>query len=164
MKLQVALEPFNGVIDPSFKCRSEEFTNFYLHELAGLAEARILAAFIAKDIQTGKVMGYITMSAKEIRKEEIGGEGRFSMWPMTLVGMLATHVDYENRGIGRTLVAHAFVRAMNAAEDVGSGGLLVEAIPGVEDYYVKMGFVHCNTTGKNRRTTKLFLPFPKKSE
>lgn len=164
MKQRVLLEPFDGVIDPSFKCKSEEFTNFYLSEMKELAEAKILVPYIARLEPSGKVVGFATLTAKEVRREEIGGTAKFAMAPVALLGQLATHEDYERQGIAESLVGFVFSRAMNSANEVASTGLIVDSVPSAVDYYAKLGFIKCSTAGKKRANTKMFLPFPKKSE
>lgn len=62
--------------------------------------------------------------------------------PVLLLGRLAIHKNYQQRGIGTAMLRDAIGRAMQAAAIVGVAALLVHAISEqARRYYLSRGFV-----------------------
>lgn len=61
--------------------------------------------------------------------------------PVVLIGRLAVDVRFSGQGLGYSLLQHAVITALGAAEDVGFRAILVHAInEGVVPFYEKFGF------------------------
>lgn len=73
--------------------------------------------------------------------------------PVTRLGRLAIRADLQGQGLGQLLLADAISRARNAAQAVGSAGIVVDAKDdGAARFYQHHGFVICD-----RDPIKLFL-------
>lgn len=62
--------------------------------------------------------------------------------PVVLLGRLAVHEDWTNRGIGGGLLKDAVLRSISAAEKIGVRALLCHALSErAKAFYTKHGFV-----------------------
>jgi GNAT superfamily N-acetyltransferase len=61
--------------------------------------------------------------------------------PVTLLGQLAVHKDYQRKGHAASLLLFALKTALRASEAVGSIGVITHPLDdGVRTFYAKWGF------------------------
>lgn len=98
--------------------------------------------FVAVD--EGKVLGYVTLMGKHVRRERIGGSGPED-WPVLLIARLAVRRDIQSSGVGKPLMRKAYEVALNN-HYIGSGctAVVVDAKtdtdPPAPGYYAKFVF------------------------
>ncbi|MDE3137991.1 MAG: GNAT family N-acetyltransferase [Acidobacteriota bacterium] len=95
--------------------------------------------------RAGKVVGYYSLSAGSVRREEspariARGLARHPIG-VILLARLAVDRNERGRGLGKTLLVDALARAMAAADAVGARAILVHAIDDeAAAFYRKFGF------------------------
>jgi predicted N-acetyltransferase YhbS len=78
--------------------------------------------------------------------------------PMTLLACLAIDEHEQRGGLGTALVLHAFNTALDAAELVGSRGILVHPInEELYRYYARFGFRRLNSVPSAEETSMYVL-------
>jgi len=91
------------------------------------------------------VVGYYALAAGSIAGDEAPGRLRRNMpdpLPVIVLGRLAVHSDWSDRGIGSGLLKDAILRSIQAAELIGVRALLCHAIDAnAKAFYLKHGFV-----------------------
>ncbi len=92
-----------------------------------------------------EVIGYYCLSAGAINHEGAPKSMRRNMpnpLPVLLLGRLAIHKKYHNRGLGSALLRDAMLRAVNVAQDAGIFAILVHALSeNAKKFYLSRGFV-----------------------
>jgi GNAT superfamily N-acetyltransferase len=93
----------------------------------------------------GRVIGYYSLSAGSVRKEEspariAKGLAKHSIG-VILLARLAVHRNERGKGLGKALLVDALSRAITAADAIGARAILVHAIDeGAVAFYKKFGF------------------------
>jgi ribosomal protein S18 acetylase RimI-like enzyme len=73
--------------------------------------------------------------------------------PVTRLGRLAVSVNLQGQGLGKLLLADAIFKSKNAAQTVGSAGIIVDAKDdAAASFYQRYGFMVCG-----EQPLKLFL-------
>lgn len=92
----------------------------------------------------GKVAGYYCLSSHSILREEAPLELSKSQpdpIPVVLLGRLATDKEFRGTGLGASLLQHATLRAIEAAETIGIRAVIVHAInEEAAKFYEKFGY------------------------
>jgi predicted N-acetyltransferase YhbS len=60
--------------------------------------------------------------------------------PVVILARLAVHSDHQGKGLGRSLLQDALLRAATAAESVGIRALVAHAEEGASGFYDRFGF------------------------
>jgi GNAT superfamily N-acetyltransferase len=127
-----AVEPLGPHHDrTAFSC-GEEPLDRYLKRQAGQDVARSLAAvFVLRDLETGRVAGYYTLSALSVELTEFPAEIRRKLprypIPTTLIGRLAVDASYQGQRLGKALLFDALRRAYRQRTQVGATAVVVDA-------------------------------------
>jgi GNAT superfamily N-acetyltransferase len=91
-----------------------------------------------------EIIGYFTLSAGSISKEQAGGrlaKRAPNPVPVVLLGRMGVHVRHQDQGFGGELVRQALQRAASSAENIGARGLLLHAIDDdAQGFYLHLGF------------------------
>lgn len=92
-----------------------------------------------------KVLAYYSLSAGAIIREAAPKKMQRNMpdpLPVLVLGRLAVHVDYQNKGLGSALLRDAMIRAISVASDAGIFAILVHALSEqAKRFYLSCGFV-----------------------
>jgi len=128
---------------PLFDCGKSSL-NDWLHRFA-LSNQQNDSARTYVLCRAGKVVGYYSLSAGAVRREEsparIAKGLRKHPIGVILLARLAVDCTEHGTGHGRTMLVDALSRAMTAADAIGARAMLVHAID--EDavaFYKKFGF------------------------
>jgi predicted N-acetyltransferase YhbS len=95
--------------------------------------------------RAGKVVGYYSLSAGSVRKEEsptriAKGLAKHPIG-VILLARLAVDRNEHGAGLGKTLLVDALARALTAADTIGARAILVHAVDeGAASFYKKFGF------------------------
>ncbi len=91
-----------------------------------------------------RVAGYYCLSSSSLEREDGPPALTAKMppsVPVVLLGRLAIDRDFQGMGLGISLLQHATMRALDAAETIGIRAILVHALSeGVVPFYEKFGF------------------------
>ncbi len=92
-----------------------------------------------------QVIGYYSLSAGAISHDATPKSMRRNMpnpLPVLLLGRLAIHKKFHNKGLGSALLRDAMLRAVNIAHDAGVFAILVHALSEeAKQFYLSRGFV-----------------------
>jgi predicted GNAT family N-acyltransferase len=108
---------------------------------------------------SGSIVGYYTLSAFSIESGELPDAiarklPRYPLLPATLIGRLAVSQAHHGRGLGRVLLADALKRSFNSTSNVGSIGVIVDALDeGARAFYIRHQFAQLKD-----HASRLFLP------
>lgn len=100
--------------------------------------------YVCIDGETGKVLGYYTLSAVAVEHADLPGKLRRNApnpVPAVLMGRLAIDTEAQGSGLGRFLVRDAILSTLAAAGRIGVRILLVHALhEQAAAFYEKLGF------------------------
>lgn len=92
-----------------------------------------------------KVIGYYGLSEGAICHESAPKPMRRNMpnpLPILLLGRLAIHKNYHNKGLGSALLRDAMLRAVSVAHDAWISAILVHALSDeAKKFYLSRGFI-----------------------
>lgn len=139
-----------------FSCEHAALTE-YLQRYAGQNERGDLAACFVALRDDARVLGYYTLSAHAVLRQELSHEQakglpRHDRIPAFLIGRLARDVSMKGAGLGELLLLDAFARL--AAGEASGRMLVVDPIDErAWRFYAKYGFAPLGAA-----TERLFLP------
>ncbi len=131
--------------------------NLYLQQFANQDQKRGLTrVYVLAEQQ--EIIGYYSICAHSVPTDQLPDNakpGSYQDAPFLLLGRLAVDLHYQGHGYGDALLFHAFSITSEAAEKIGTLGMIVDAKDEkAAGFYQKFGFQPLSAT-KNR----LVLPF-----
>ena len=127
-----------------FDCGVEPL-NEYLRKYALLNhQNRAARTYVA--MRENRLVGYYTLAAGSVSRSELParvaqGLGRYPV-PITVLARLGVDVSEKGKGLGRSLLKDAVLRAFQASELVGSRAIVTHAKDqGAKAFYQKFDFV-----------------------
>ena len=131
--------------------------NEYLQHIANQDQKRGLTrVYVLAEQQ--QIIGYYSICAHSVPTDQLPAHrklGTYQEAPFLLLGRLAVDKRYQGQGYGDALIFHAFTITKDAAEKIGTLGIIVDAKDeNAACFYEKFGFKPLSTS-KNR----LMLPF-----
>lgn len=112
----------------------------WANHAAGISRVNVIC-----DLQSGAIVGYISLSAAQIERAflpKAQRRNRPDPIPVTLLGQLAVHKDHQGRGHARSLLLFGLRTALEASRVIGSFGVVTHPIDdGVREFYARWGFV-----------------------
>ncbi|MFZ1127558.1 GNAT family N-acetyltransferase [Methanoregula sp.] len=155
---------------PTFKCKNNELRGFLIEN--ALDSQRDKTASTRLVIYNGRLVGYFTLVTDVIKKKEIvDGDGeptfQYSNYPALKIARLATHQDYENRHIGRSMLKKIYTIWIEFSHYIGCRIITVDAKPEAVGFYEKFAF-HKALIGirklQKRDTVPLYIDIRKELE
>jgi ribosomal protein S18 acetylase RimI-like enzyme len=128
-----------------FYCGFEALDRYIRHQAGQDVRRRANACFVARDVATGRLAGYYTLSASSIPIEElpVSLAKRFPRYPLVGVarlGRLAVSVEFRGLQLGSALLWDAYARS--ARGDVVVFALAVDAKDETaQRFYLHHGFL-----------------------
>ncbi|MBU1667071.1 GNAT family N-acetyltransferase [bacterium] len=130
----------------NFSCGKIEL-DYYFQKFAGQNQFKhfVGTTYISTDDKT--IFGFITVSAGSLMCDELPQTVRkkFPLYPLPVLHItrMGVDVNYQNRGVGRELIATAFRLAVEQKKMkmVGCIGVLVDAKVEAIPFYERLGFV-----------------------
>jgi ribosomal protein S18 acetylase RimI-like enzyme len=131
--------------------------NLYLQQFANQDQKRGLTrVYVLAEQQ--EIIGYYSICAHSVPTDQLPDNAKLGSYqdaPFLLLGRLAVDLHYQGHGYGDALIFHAFSITSEAAEKIGTLGMIVDAKDEkAAGFYQKFGFQPLSAT-KNR----LMLPF-----
>lgn len=128
----------------SFACGVDPL-NEYLRKYALVNhQNRSARTYVA--LRDGRVVGYYALAAGSVSRDEVPhrvaqGLGRYPV-PITILARLAVDISEEGRGLGKSLLKDAVLRALQASELAGSRAIVAHAKDETaKEFYRKFDFV-----------------------
>ena len=123
------------------------------------ADKRVAAPFVLIDPPAARVVGYYTLSASLLDARELPDDlarklPRYPHLPVTLLGRLAVDQRAKGKGVGEFLLMNALHRCAQAATDIASMAVLVDAKDDAPDAFYR----HCDFLPLQQQPRRLFLP------
>ena len=107
---------------------------------AGMSRTSVIC-----DGSTGRIVGYVTLSAAQIEREFLAKPQQRNApdpIPVTLLGQLAVDKAFHGQGHARSLLLFALTTALRASREIGSLGIITHPIDDhVRAFYARWGFV-----------------------
>ena len=111
----------------------------WANHAAGISRANVIC-----DAATAGIIGYVTLSAGQIERTALPKpqqRNKPDPVPVTLLGQLAIHRDYQGRGYARSLLLFALRAALRVSRDVGSFGVIAHPLDDrARGFYARWGF------------------------
>lgn len=135
-----------------FQCREPDLTEFLLEDAFENQAARLSVTRIVS--YEGQVAGFFTLTNDcIIRKSVSDDDGEewypYPHYPALKIARLATHQEFEGRGIGRAMLLKTVAIAMRLSQYVGCRMITVDAKSDSEGFYLKYGFQKALMKKKN---------------
>jgi GNAT superfamily N-acetyltransferase len=110
----------------------------WANQISGASRVNVIAD------ASGRIVGYVTLSAAQIERGFLPKpqqRNRPDPLPVTLLGQLAVDKDYQGQGHAVSLLLFALKTALQAAEAVGSVGVITHPLDdNVRRFYARWGF------------------------
>lgn len=127
-----------------FQCSSPALTKWLVSRARTNHKEGASRCFVVCDDEQN-VIGYYALAAGGVSHEIAPGRIRRNMpdpLPVAVLGRLAVHTAWVNRGLGRGLLKDAIQRTLQLAEQMGIRALLCHAIDeNARAFYMKYGFI-----------------------
>lgn len=127
----------------SFRSDDPDLDRFF-QKYAGQNQFRhhIGTTYVA--VEGEAILGYATVAAGQLEAEALPPASRRKLpgypLPVLRLARLAVDSGARDRGVGKSLLRHVFLLAIEMAERFGCVGVVVDAKAGAVDYYRRFGF------------------------
>ncbi len=127
-----------------FDCGRESMNHWFrrhgwANHTVGISRVNVIC-----DAATGRIVGYVTLSAAQIERASLPKSYRRNKpdpLPATLLGQLAVHQDCQGRGYARSLLLFALRTALRASRDIASWSVITHPLDdAVRTFYAKYAF------------------------
>lgn len=113
-----------------FACGEPELDRWLADHALGAQAAGSARVFVSTDGH--RVVGYYALAAAQLHADDaseraLKGQPRGRPVPAVLLARLAVDLDHQEKGLGRSLLQDAMLRANQAAEELGIRVMLVHA-------------------------------------
>jgi GNAT superfamily N-acetyltransferase len=130
-----------------FNCEVDELNEFLTRYANKNDELGIGKTFVALD-ENDKIVGYFTLATAQVVYQEIPNEyrGKLPKYPIPAlrIARLAVNKDLQRTGIGKWLLAQAFIKAIQVADVTGLYFIIVDAKEKSKSFYERYGFIKFN--------------------
>lgn len=116
----------------------------YLHRYAQTNQFQFGIGVTYLALEAGEIIGYATVSAAEGKEVDFEALRRKKLprypLPMLRLARLAVAATWQRKGVGNQLLRHVLGLALRMENEVGCGGVVVDAKPQAVKYYARFGF------------------------
>ena len=128
----------------AFDCGKDALNNWLRrHAWTNHVDGASRVSVICGD-EPGKIIGFVTLSASQIERgflPKAQQRNRPDPLPTTLLGQLAVDKAFHGQGYATTLLLFALRTALNAAQSVGSIGVVTHPLDdALRGFYARWGF------------------------
>jgi GNAT superfamily N-acetyltransferase len=128
----------------NFSSGNSDIDRFFRH-YAGQNQFRLHVGTTYVALDAADVIGYVTLSAASVEIEDLPEAARKRLprypAPVLRLSRMGVVLARQKEGVGRALLNCAFGRALDLMRSFGCVGVVVDAKPGVENFYARYGFV-----------------------
>ena len=138
--------------DKEFECKNPSYTEYY--RVSAFDDIKDKVGRIWLCMYMEKVIGFISIAMAHMnpeRDKQLQRDG-YGNIPALLIGHLATHKDYEGKGVGTHLIAWAIREAVRSSQRIGCRIVMLnpEDDPKIRTYYTHKGFTYVPQNDKER--------------
>lgn len=144
---RVRIEPLGQKHDrAAFSCGDERLDNFIKKTASRQQEQDIARSYVVCLDQEFIVIAYYAVNSHFIDVTSLPLEIRkklpsYETIPAIYLSKLGVHAEYQNKGLGSRLMAHAFQRCIDAADIIGAHFLVLDALnENAARLYRRLGF------------------------
>lgn len=116
----------------------------WFHRYAGQNQFRHRIGVTYVAVESGVILGFVTVAAGEVQVEAISAASRAGLpaypIPVLRIGRLAVSGSRQGKGLGESLLRYAFHLAQRASLEFGCAGVVVDAKPKAVQFYERFGF------------------------
>jgi len=127
-----------------FSCGEIEL-DYFFQKFAGQNQFKHFVGTTYISTDNKNIFGFITVSAGSLTREELPRklQKKLPKYPLPILRITRIGVDikYQNRGLGKELIATAFRLAVEQKNRFGCIGIVVDAKVDAVDFYKKLGFI-----------------------
>lgn len=117
----------------------------FLKRYAGQNQFRHHIGVTYVAVEKGRVIGFATVAASHVEIDRLSAalRSRLPAYPLPVLRLARLAVDAAVRGsgVGRSLLRYVLNLAVRMADDFGCIGVVVDAKPGMAEFYSKLGFL-----------------------
>ena len=128
-------------------CEVDELNEFLTRYANKNDELGIGKTFVALD-ENDKIVGYFTLATAQVVYQESPNEyrGKLPKYPIPAlrIARLAVDKELKEKGIGKWLLAQAFVKIIQVADVTGIYFIIVDAKETSQSFYEHYGFIKFN--------------------
>lgn len=126
-----------------FDCEVEALNEFLSRYALKNDELGIGKTFVALN-ENNQIAGYFTLATAQVAYQEIPDDFKEKLpkypIPALRIARLAVNKDLKGKGIGKWLLAQAFIKAMHVADVTGLYFIIVDAKETSKSFYEHYGF------------------------
>lgn len=158
MSARFIIEPLEKGHDRTgFSCGNDRIDAYFRESVSQDVKRQYATCFIAREIATGRIAGFYTLSSSNVPLIEVPGSlakklPRYPSVPAVLIGWLGRHNDFAGQGLGEALLFDAIKTV--ATSPIGAHAIFADAIDDkAAAFYEAFGF-----TPLIERPRTLYLP------
>ncbi|BBL68123.1 GNAT family N-acetyltransferase [Methanoculleus chikugoensis] len=145
----------------SFRCGEPDLTEFLIEDALENQAARLSVTRLVS--YEGQIVGFFTLTNDCIIRKGISDDDGeewypYPHYPALKIARLATHQEFEGRGVGRAMLLKTVAIAMRLSQYVGCRMITVDSKPKSEGFYLKYGFQRA-LMKKKKDTIPLYRDF-----
>jgi len=139
IKIEI-LEEKHNLTD--FSCGNKDIDDFIHKEAWTFQNERLGVSYVFS--HNGKVVGFLTLSMADLRKEKMENEDRLQIgkenYPALQISQLATCKEHMEKGIGTYICDFCLSKALEFSKRIGCRLLVLNAVRDSIGFYEKYGF------------------------
>ena len=126
-----------------FDCGNKDLNSYFIKYAKQNDSKNISRTFVLQD--EGKIVGFYTLTAAQIRCEEMPQEilkhsPRYPL-PAIRIARFAIDKKFQKKGYGKQLLKFAFKRIILVSVDIGIAFVIIYAKKESKEFYEKHGFI-----------------------
>lgn len=129
----------------SFDCGRDSLNAWFVRHAWANHTSGVSRTNVICSTATGDIAGFVSLSAAQIERAFLAASQRRNKpdpMPVTLLGQLAIHKDFQSQGHAASLLQFALRTALKASYEIGSFGVITHPIDdAVRAFYARWGFV-----------------------
>jgi ribosomal protein S18 acetylase RimI-like enzyme len=130
----------------AFSCGVEPLDRYLNQQARQDARSRVAAPFVLTDRDSGRIIGYYTLSAFAVDLTELPSQlrkrlPRYPQVPVVLLGRLAVDQRFAGQGWGKALLIDALRRSLEHSRQIAAMAVVVDAKDdAARSFYERYGF------------------------
>ncbi len=125
-------------------CSGHPDLDRFFHRFAGQNQFRHHVGVTYIAVEDDAILGFVTVSPSEIEIDALPADRRRRLprypLPTLRLARLAVARSAQGRGIGHALLRFALTLARRMADEIGCVGVVVDAKPDAQTFYLRYGF------------------------
>ena len=125
-------------------CSGHPDLDRFFHRFAGQNQFRHHVGVTYIAVEDDAILGFVTVSPSEIEIDALPADRRRRLprypLPTLRLARLAIAQSAQGRGIGQALLRFALTLARRMADEIGCVGVVVDAKPEAQTFYLRYGF------------------------